>query len=71
MIKHVYIHILTYSLILQSKLILEYQSWEMSEDNWILIKDPEVVQLSGTVIQSFYKDCLCSEQTGQSQQCLM
>ena len=44
---------------------------EMSDENEILIKDPEVVELSGAVIQSFYKDvrCLCSQQTGQSQQC--
>ena len=43
----------------------------MSDDKEILIKDPEVVELPGAVIQSFYKDvqCLCSEQTGQSQQC--
>ena len=28
----------------------------MSNDEVILIKDPEVVELSGAVIQSFYKD---------------
>ena len=28
----------------------------MSDDEEILIKDPEVVELSGAVIQSFYKD---------------
>ena len=43
----------------------------MSDDKETLIKDPEFVELSGAVIQSFYKDvqCLYSQQTGQSQQC--
>ena len=50
---------------------LKYLSSEMSEDKEVLIKDPENAKLTGAVIQSFYKDvwCLCSEQTGQSQQC--
>ena len=58
------------------KIILKYQSCEileMSDDEEILIKDPEVVELSEQSFRAFTRmfQCLCSHQTVQSQQCLV
>ena len=52
-------------------LILKYQSCDMSDDEEILIKDPEVVDLSGAVIQSFYKyvPMFKFRANGESQKC--
>ena len=70
LIKCAYIHVLIYSLILQSKLSFKIPIMCVKNQK-CQIKDPEVVELPGAVIQSIYKDvqCLCSEQTGQSQRC--
>ena len=51
-----YIHYLIYSFILQSNVNLNTNHEKCPMTKRFFIKDPEVVELSGVVIQSFYKD---------------